>query len=320
MASQPIQDSGHRKAASLLTLPAELRMNIYEYVFALPSWHAHREKCDINRRYFRCLHCRQCSILNSIANPPRYLPMRILIDQTGVQRHPSSGVRKPPTWGEGCFPEYHRIIREWPEERTAILRTCKAIYAEAKDALYNETLFIVEIRVSSAFEINDCNRLDKVWLDRIPVVRASFLRHIHHLDLTLRLRKPMDLNIMTNFLPQVSERFAPSDQFKSISTFVSSTNIARPALETQTTPEWWTYFAQQVAALPMGTQLRWTSWPRWLKQSNTEYQELDDYIRGRLLLKDLDRSLGPKQFVFYCQECFQVNCSFPFPVDEPGHR
>lgn len=129
----PVQSEGPtgNQRASLLGLPAELRLSIYREVFRIKSWEAHQARTrDLSAPKRRLSD--QCPLCQSISRHGVYLYPTCKLDveheHGGVYMHGS------------CY------TPSGPRERLnrcALLRVCRFISAEASDCLYANTPFII---------------------------------------------------------------------------------------------------------------------------------------------------------------------------------
>ena len=269
----------------LLSLPVELRLQIYDHVFDVPGWTAHRKSCSVARELPLCSHCGPCSILNTMTDPPRYPPARIRVDRNGVLCQPWSSAMRYQT---SCFDQAAHIAEGWPAERGAILRTCRKISSEAKDVLYNDTLFLVHVRSTSTRNL--VHRYPaNLWTLPISIAQANYLRNIRHIDLSLSVFTNLDR--MVPMLSDLLDVLPRLDQLKSVHACLEC-NLIKPARGTTTTPELWEQFKALLARLPFGNELRMCSWLSWLNERTADYVRLNEAIGRKLVLKRFATGCG----------------------------
>jgi hypothetical protein len=276
-------DSPNEKTFPLLALPPEIRLTIYCYVFTIPAWHEHRNSCAVSARDATCPHCGPCSVLNTLSNPPLYPPARILIDGRGTRFLPWS---TPMAAARKCFPEWPSIVASWPSERTAILRTCKAIYGEARDVLYNDTLFVVQVSFCSE-HIRRALGLPYPRDDTFPISFPSQLQQSRHLAVELQIHSHSDIRSFLSYLFALGDTLPATHRLKSKTVTLNFEGLERhmPIPGLSSAP--WKEFAHAVSRVASDTELRLISGPRLAEQGKEEHELLANAAGGRI------KFLGP---------------------------
>jgi hypothetical protein len=276
-------DSPNGKRSALLALPPELRLEIFRYVFAVPVWQSHRNSCAVSARDATCPHCGPCSVVNALSNPPLYPPARIQVDRAGVLFQPWS---TPMAAASKCFPEWPSIVASWPSERTAILRTCKAIYGEARDVLYNDTLFIVQVSFCSE-HMRRALGLPCPQDDTFPVSFPSQLQQSRHLAVELQIHSHSDIRSFISYLLALGDALPATPRLKSKTVTLDFEGLERhmPIPGLPSAP--WKEFAHAVSRVASDTELRLISGPRFAGQGKGEHELLANAVGGRI------KFLGP---------------------------
>ena len=257
-----------------LALPAELKLMIYWHVFEVPAWTSHRSSCAVSARDATCPHCGPCSVLNALENPPLYSPLWILDGLVQTSATPMVAARK-------CFPEWPSIVASWPNERTAILRTCKAIYAEARDALYNDTLFVVDISLCSE-HMRGALGLSCPQYGTFPITMARQLQQSRHLAVELHIHSHLDIRNFIPYLLTLAYALPAAHRLKSKTVTLNFEGLERhmPSSELPSAP--WKEFADWVSRVASDTELRLISGPCFAEHGKEELELLDKAVGGRI--------------------------------------
>lgn len=270
-------NTAQSQPSAFFALPVEVRLQIYDYVFSSPSWSEHRLVCPTRTQGHSTTlmtACRSCTILNSMERPPPYPPAKVLLcNQT------ATCYTLPPKLWQYYYRGY-QSVHAWsghPKHRTAILQTCWQIYAEAVEVLYDNTLFLVEVKTSSTEPYDSDNYSS--WSEQ-----AGYLRQIRHLDMTVRLGRPCDLWLVGDTL-RILFRHLDVER-KSTTTSLSFRGFARPRVGTSITPEMWMYFLEAVKTIDLQGDLVMLWFPGWLKEGTVRFEELDKAAGGRLMIRN----------------------------------
>ena len=237
--------------------------------------------CTVSVQGSNCYHCGPCSILNTMEYPPRYPPARMWIDQIGLrcQRWTMVEDMRERT----CFDQVVQIRNSWPVARAAILRTCKKMYSEAKDVLYNETLFLVHVQVASTPTLNT-RSLDKSWTLPMRITLANHFAHIRHVHLSLNVWSHLDITYMISMLSDLLNKLPPLEELESANASLVF-ELERPMSDGLLRPVSWEWFVQLFARLPLKNELRMFFWPDWLDEETMEHGRLNETVGGKLVLK-----------------------------------
>ena len=136
---------------SLMGLPPELRLPIYEEVFRVASWEQHQAKC-LKSRPLREKHWAQwCLICPERQEGESYLYPPAAIDSVTHSHLTYDRPEFKKYWKlkedlqDYFIEDLENYLNEDLSNRAAILRVCKQIYSEAVDVLYFHTPFKIEI-------------------------------------------------------------------------------------------------------------------------------------------------------------------------------
>lgn len=280
-------DSPNGTKSALFALPAELRLAIYTYVFAVPGWQSHRHSCAVSARDATCPHCGPCSVLNGLRNPPLYPPVRILIERSGVRFQPGSTSMAA---ASRCFPEWPSIVTSWPNERTAILRTCKAIYEEARDVLYSDTLFVVQLSFCSE-HMRRALGLPYPQGDAFPISFPSQLQQSRHLAVEVQIHSHLDVRGIIPYLLTLGDALPATYRLKSKTVTLNFEGLERhmPIPDLPSAP--WKDFAHAVSRVASDTELRIISGPCLAKHAKQEHEILGKAVGGRIKFLEPGKSL-----------------------------
>ncbi|KAF7595776.1 hypothetical protein BBP40_004907 [Aspergillus hancockii] len=125
-------------------LPAEIRLMIYNYAFGDETVHLVQLKGKI--RHVRCKHT--SSSLNSNRHCCPVTPARWRVQDNRIAEHSDSML----------YPHTHASLPDsLSNSSVALLRTCRAVYAEAADILYSNAVFDVDdLHTFIAFSLTVC--------------------------------------------------------------------------------------------------------------------------------------------------------------------
>ena len=265
------------QSCPVLSLPIELRIQIYEYVFLSPSWYEHRPVCRIRRARQELrghIHrCRLCVLLDSMENPPPFPPLNVFIHQNGVaflqiqyQDYLHSGG------------PLIKSLDGFAKKRVAILSTRRQLYKEAADVLYGNTLFVVDVKTSSLPTLGRLHR-DRPY-GHVSLKKASFLSWVKHINMTIQLRRACDFWLVSNLLTQLSTILNPDRKFTSTSMTLRS--YGRPKEAGPVTPKMWQHFLDALKEFDFQSDVYLLSWPAWLNSGSVRLEELDAAVKRRL--------------------------------------
>lgn len=267
-----------------LSIPPELRTEIYSYLFASPSWTQHRDDCGVKWQCYRCpTPCGPCSTLNSLEDPPIHPPIQVLLSDAGVE------YRQLRTKRDSCHYHDIHVWDGFPSNYASILRTCRQVYVEAADVLYSDTLFLLDVRIPGehAHRRRTLEKLNRP----LGLEQATLLRRVKHLDLTIRLRRSNDFVVVGDILTRLSSILSTS--LKSAATFISFRNIYWGTDANDVKLEQWQHLLASIRKLNLKGEVVPLSVPRWLKPGNERFRELEQATRGRMKMQEWIRGNRP---------------------------
>ena len=274
-----MQTAKEPQSCPLLTIPVELRAQIYSYLFFSPTWRDHRAKCSSAcPTYASC--DMECFVLNALDPEPSYPPVRISIDPEGVTYH------RMRTETTKCYDSCRRFCWTKPSvpNRSAILQTCTQIYAEAADVLYSNTLFVVNVRGMPGERAHRQQSLRRCEGIRQPLEQATLLCHAQYLDLHIQLRRSGDLSSVGDLLQSLSSMLNARRKF--MKTFLSVKKLRWSEEEggdRNVTRQAWNHLLGSFDQFnAQGGEVVLLSQPSWLRPGKTCFKELNQAVDKRL--------------------------------------
>lgn len=257
-----------------LLLPVEIRMQIYEQVFTVPSWQRHQCECPL-----RETESQKC-VLSNMRSVPRYPSTILLVDQNGITHSRRFRMNSAMNCTLSRSSPYEVLY-----ERVAILRTCKTIWKEAEDVLYGGTLFCIVFRVLDDRErLPLPSELRKTWRQPIPEEWRLRLQRIRHLNLVIEIQDPARIKRMIPHLMTLMHALPPRNQLKSTSVSLDCEGMERWGFDFDTTfPKGsWSILARVVSALPLEEELRVLCGSWFAQNGKAQLETLNKAVGGRL--------------------------------------
>ena len=192
-----------------------------------------------------------------------------------------------------CSPDWPSVVASWPEQRTAILRTCKAIYAEARETLYNDSLFLARVSFCAEY-MRKALQIPYPWYrgyGTIPIPLAGHFQHCRHLAVELQIHSYSDIRSFIPYLSALADILPATESLKSKTVTLNFEGLERfmPCRNLSTAP--WEEFAQGVSRLASHTELRLIAGPRWAEHGKAERELLGMAVTGRIKFLEPGKSL-----------------------------
>lgn len=277
------------QTSHLLRLPAELRLLIYSYAFESPRYAEYHAACrerlhargDVIDRCCRACRTVQTRSLEHLG--PCHLTLtgsELLVVTPGYDLQP---------WDAETRKLRLRLQTHLPaaRQRTALLATCRLVSKEAIDVLYDITLFITDLKLSSATHYPPA--YNNHILTRSQASSATAMRmltRIRHHDLKISIRTVDDLFDVSEFL---THKITPAHTFLSATLDFSQAKgniVIRPSRDT------WYMFTNALAYIEVQSDLLVQAYPRWLNPKTEWFCRLFRAMKGRCRMKNIDWSDG----------------------------